>query len=113
DVSIASAQAELRSLDAAMDGQTPDDWTVNLAPLAEERTRAARRPLTIFVAIGAVLLLIMCTNLVNLLLARNVKRAQEMSIRTTVGATTGRLWRQQLTESLCIALLGAAVGTLI
>jgi predicted permease len=107
NIGIEQAQAELRSIDAAM---SQDEWSVRLAPLAEERTRAARRPLTIFVSIGAVLLLIMCTNLVNLLLARNMRRAQELSIRRAVGATTGRLWRQQLTESLCLALLGGTVG---
>lgn len=110
NVSVEQAQAELRNIDAAL---SPDEWSVRLAPLAEERTRAAQRPLAIFVAIGAVLLLIMCTNLVNLLLARNVRRTQEMSIRRAVGATGSRLWRQQLTESLCLAWLGGTAGIAI
>jgi putative ABC transport system permease protein len=112
-IGIDRAEAEMRSIDAAMRGQEQIEWSVRLAPLAEERTRAAKRPLTIFIAIGAVLLLIMCTNLVNLMLARNARRTQELLIRNALGATTGRLWRQQLTESLCLALLGCTLGTAI
>jgi predicted permease len=112
-VGIDRAAAELRNIDAAMDGRQSGEWSVRLAPLAEERTRASKRPLTIFAALGAVLLLIMCTNLVNLLMARNARRSQEFSIRDSLGATAGRLWRQQLTENFCLALVGSALGAAI
>src|SRR5690606_226029 len=79
-------------------------------PLADERTRSARPALFMLFAIGAVLLLIACTNLVNLLFARGAVRTQEIAVRKAVGATSGRLVRQQLTESMCLAVLGCAVG---
>jgi putative ABC transport system permease protein len=67
----------------------------------------------IFLGIGAVLLVIACTNLGNLLLSRSAARARELAIRKAVGATARRLLRQHLTESLCLAALGGALGIAI
>lgn len=115
NVSIEQAEAELRSVVTALNADAPanNGVTARLSPLADERTRNARQPLLILLGIGGVLLLIACTNLVNLLLARSAARVQEMAVRRTVGATGPRLVRQQLTESLCLAVLGGAVGMAI
>jgi putative ABC transport system permease protein len=112
NVSIEQAEAELRSIVAALNEGAPadDGITARLSPLADERTRNARQPLAILLGIGGVLLLISCTNLVNLLLARSAARVQEMALRKAVGASGGRLVRQQLTESLCLGVLGGGVG---
>jgi predicted permease len=63
-------------------------------------------------AMVAVVLLVTCANIANLLLARAVGRAREVGIRISLGATTGRLARQCLAESLALALTGGACGAL-
>ena len=76
------------------------------------RTRF-ERPLYALNAITAIVLLIACANIGNLLLARGVVRAREMAVRTAIGAGTGRLIRQALAETLLVFLLGAGAGLIV
>jgi predicted permease len=69
-----------------------------------------RRPLSILMGSVAIVLLLCCANVANLLLARQRAREQEFAVRLSLGAGPGRLARQLLTESLVLGLLGATLG---
>jgi predicted permease len=78
--------------------------------LRDELTRRFRPTMQVLVGVAAFVLLIVCASVANLLVARLVRREREMAIRAALGAGRWRLFRQLLTESTFLALLGGAVG---
>ena len=114
--SIEQARAEVaveaRRL-AAVYPLTNQGIGATLLPLRECPTGAQAlmtRPLQILMAVCAVVLLIACANVANLLLARSIARQKEFSIRLALGSGRGRLTRQLLTEALILAVGGALAG---
>ena len=112
DATVASAQAELDAIIQGLEEADPERWGLGavVTDLQRQISGPFRSGLFLLVAAAAAVMLIVCVNLSNLLLARWPKRSQEMAVRSTLGAPRGRILRQLLFESLLLALGGAVFG---
>jgi len=115
-VSREAAAAELRSL-ASSFAQTSSDTNRNtsfiLSPLTEETVGGVRDALNLLFAAVLLMLLIACSNVTSLLLARFTMRRPEVLVRAALGASRGRLVRQFVVETLVLYLVGTAAGVLL
>jgi predicted permease len=109
----AQAVAELRAIKQRLAVEYPPDkkdWSVDLLALQKDLTGDARPTLLMLLGTVALVLLIACANVSSLLLARGNARARELAIRSALGAGSGRIVRQLLSESLLLAWAGGALG---
>ena len=113
DVSPEPARSALSALAARQAEAFPESnkgWGARVIPLREDISSDVRPLLVIGSAAVALVLLIACANVANLLLARGAARHREVALRTALGATRQRIVRQLATESLTLALVGAMIG---
>ncbi len=109
---VEGAQAELESIVAALEEADPERWGLGgrVAGLQQRIAQPFEAAMKLLAAAAGLVMLIVCVNLSNMLLARSPRRKREMAVRQTLGATRGRLVRQLLIESTLMALGGAVVG---
>jgi len=110
---VARAQRDLGRIAEQLAAERPDfnqGWGVRVAPLAEHFSQRARASLWMLMAAVALVLLIVCGNVANLLLARLAARQRDLATRYALGATPTQLALGTLQESLLLAALGGGLG---
>jgi putative ABC transport system permease protein len=116
-VTIAQAQAEAKILLPQLKGSDDPNWVTDIkttiASLKDHVSGKLRRSLIVLWSAVGLIMLIVCVNLSSLLLARAAARSKEFAMRSALGAGRGRLIRQLLTESLVLAMAGAALGLVL
>jgi predicted permease len=116
---LEAARAELRALHGAMMKEHPEaypeegDFRIDAVRLRDQITSPARTVLLVLLAASALVFVIACSNVANLILARSVRREGELAVRAALGASTTALRRTLLAESLVLCGTGALLGVLI
>ncbi len=115
--SFAAAAAALQPLVDTYARQDPTNYPQNtkvrIQSLTEEAMHGFKTPLLVLFAAVLLLLLIGCANVSILMLARGAARQHEFAVRSSIGASRGRIVRQLLSESMMLSLVGAAAGVLL
>ena len=109
---IAQARAELVALSARLSTENAEnkEWSATIVPLREQIIGDVRRPLLTLFGAVSLLLLMAIVNVSNLVTAFTRRRVPELLLRQAIGATRGRLFRQQLVLSVMLGILGSGVG---
>jgi predicted permease len=115
-VTLAQSQAEMSAVQNTLDQRYPEanrDLGIYIEPLKQVVIGNVGRMLQVLLGAVGFVLLIACSNVANLLLARSAGRGREFAVRSALGADRGRLVRQLLTESVLLSLAGAVLGLLM
>jgi predicted permease len=117
DRDVTAAMAELRTIDEAVQREFPRSTNaktvLGVEPLQQHIVGPVRTMLLFLAGAIVIVLLVVCTNIANLRLAQAQAREGELAMRVVLGASSGRLWRQVLTESMLLAMAGAVLGLII
>jgi putative ABC transport system permease protein len=116
-ISISQAQAEMNLMSRRIEDiyamkQAIGWFNSRVTPMARQATGDTRRPLLLILGAVGIVLLIACSNVASLVLARSLGRTREFTLRAALGAGRARVMRQLLTESLVPAIAGGAIGIL-
>ena len=116
---LEAARAELRAVHGAILKEYPEayppksDFRIDAKLLRDQITSRARTVLLVLLAASALIFVIACSNVANLILARSVRREGELAIRAALGAGAGALRRTLLAESLLLCGIGAILGVIV
>ena len=112
-VTVDQAERELNGIARQLEVEYPEfnkGWGVQLVPMEEQFASGSGTALWVLMGTVGLVLLIACSNVADLMLARAVAREREMALRAALGATAGRLVRMLMIESLTLAVIGGAIG---
>ncbi len=115
-IGVSAAQAEMNTISNRLQQLYPADdkgWGAVVVPLHDDLVSDVRSAMLVLLGAVACVLLIACVNVANLILARAFSRQKEIAIRTALGASSRRVLRQVLTESVLLSGLGGALGLAI
>ncbi len=115
-VTAEQARGELARVSARLQREYPAEntaWEAQYVPMSEDVFGSTRSTVSLLFVAAALVLLVVCANTANLLLARGAARDREVSLRAALGARRGRLIRQLLAESLVLVVLGGALGIVL
>jgi len=110
------AQAEMETISHGLEQQYPADdkgWGAAVVPLREQMVGDLRPALLVLLGAVAFVLLIACSNVANLVLAKTLARRKEVAIRTALGASRGRIVAQILSETVLLSMAGGLLGLVV